>query len=74
MCLQFFILHCSLFTSCKTEDDKIVIQQQHQWVDKKVAVVYPYRNTHTKAEYQQVTSHVTRTSTRTGKIFNTTLF
>ena len=53
LCAAFFILHCSLFTSCKTEDDKIVIQQQHQWVDKKVAVVYPNRNAITKAQLER---------------------
>ncbi|MBR6867973.1 MAG: hypothetical protein IKN02_07085, partial [Prevotella sp.] len=53
LCAAFFILHCSLFTSCKTEDDKIVIQQQHQWVDKKVAVVYPNRNAMTKAQLER---------------------
>ena len=43
LCAAFFILHCSLFTSCKTEDDKIVVQTEHRWVDKKVAVVYRWR-------------------------------
>ena len=43
----------TLLMACKTEDDTIVYQQQHQWVDKKVAVVYPYRNTHTKAQLER---------------------
>ena len=53
LCAAFFIFHCSLFTSCKTEDDKIVVQTQHQWVDKKVAVVYPNRNAMTKAQLER---------------------
>ena len=42
-----------LLTACKQEDDTIVIQQQHQWVDKKVAVVYPNRNAMTKAQLER---------------------
>ena len=42
-----------LITSCKTEDDKIVFQQQHKWVDKKLAVVYPNRNPITKAQMER---------------------
>ena len=53
LCAAFFILHCSLFTSCKTEDDKIVVQTEHRWVDKKVAVVYPNRNAMTKAQLER---------------------
>ena len=41
------------FTSCKTEDDKIVVQTEHTWVDKKVAVVYPNRNATTKAQLER---------------------
>ena len=48
-----FTMSCSLFTSCKTEDDKVVIQTQHQWVEKKVAVVYPNRNPITKAQLER---------------------
>ena len=53
LCAAFFILHCSLFTSCKTEDDNIVVQTEHRWVDKKVAVVYPNRNPITKAQLER---------------------
>ena len=53
LCAALFTIHCSLFTSCSTEDDKIVIQQQHRWVDKKVAVVYPNRNALTKAQLER---------------------
>jgi len=42
-----------LLTACKQEDDTIVIQQQHQWIDKKVAVVYPNRSAHTKAQLER---------------------
>ena len=40
-------------TSCSNEDDKIVIQTEHTWVDKKVAVVYPNRNAMTKAQLER---------------------
>ena len=42
-----------LLTACKTEDDKVIIQQQHSWIDKKVAVVYPNRNAMTKAQLER---------------------
>ncbi len=48
-----FTMSCSLFTSCKTEDDKVVIQTQHQWVEKKVAVVYPDRSAVTKHQLER---------------------
>ena len=38
---SLFILYSSLFTSCKQEDDTIVIQSQRHWVEKTVAVVAP---------------------------------
>ena len=53
LCAALFTIHCSLFTSCKTEDDKVVVQTQHRWVDKKVAVVYPNRNPITKAQLER---------------------
>ena len=53
LCAALFTIHCSLFTSCKTEDDKIVVQTEHRWVDKKVAVVYPNRNAMTKAQLER---------------------
>ena len=48
-----FLFAFFLLTACSQEDDKIVIQQQHQWVDKKVAVVYPNRNPITKAQLER---------------------
>ena len=53
LCAALFTIHCSLFTSCKTEDDKIVVKTEHTWVDKKVAVVYPNRNPITKAQLER---------------------
>ena len=53
LCAALFTIHCSLFTSCSTEDDKIVVQTEHRWVDKKVAVVYPNRNPITKAQLER---------------------
>jgi len=38
---------------CTQEPDRIVIQQQHRWVDKKVAVVYPNRGAITKAQLER---------------------
>ena len=43
----------TLFSACKTEDDKVVVQTEHTWVDKKVAVVYPNRNPITKAQLER---------------------
>ena len=42
-----------LFISCSKEDDRIVVQTEHQWVDKKVAVVYPNRNPIAKAQLER---------------------
>ena len=42
-----------LLTSCSKEDDKIVIQTEHTWVDKKIAVIYPNRNPITKAQLER---------------------
>ena len=42
-----------LFISCKTEDDKIVVLTEHEWVDKKVAVVYPNRNAIVKDQLER---------------------
>jgi glycosylphosphatidylinositol transamidase (GPIT) subunit GPI8 len=53
LCAAFVILCSSLFISCKQEDDKIVLQTEHTWVDKKVAVVYPNRNAITKAQLER---------------------
>jgi glycosylphosphatidylinositol transamidase (GPIT) subunit GPI8 len=53
LCAALFTIHCSLFTSCKQEDDQIVYQQQHHWVEKTVAVVAPLGNAATKARLEQ---------------------
>ena len=39
--IALFTIHCSLFTSCKTEDDTIVYKDSRLWVKKTVAVVAP---------------------------------
>ena len=53
----FTLLHFIIFTfflsACRQEDDKIVIQTEHTWVDKKIAVVYPNRNAMTKAKMER---------------------
>ena len=41
LCAALFTIHCSLFTSCKTEDDVIVYKDSRRWVEKTVAVVAP---------------------------------
>ena len=41
LCAALFTINCSLFTSCKTEDDTIVYQDSRRWVEKTVAVVAP---------------------------------
>jgi glycosylphosphatidylinositol transamidase (GPIT) subunit GPI8 len=41
LCVALFTIHCSLFTSCKQEDDTIVYQQSRRWVEKTVVVVAP---------------------------------
>ena len=53
LCVALLTSHLSLLTSCKTEDDKIVIKTEHTWVDKTVAVVYPNRNAITKAQLER---------------------
>ena len=53
LCAAFVILCSSLFISCKQEDDKIVLQTEHTWVDKRIAVVYPNRNAITKAQLER---------------------
>ncbi len=42
-----------LLSSCRQEDDTIVYQQQHQWIEKTVAVVAPLDNAGTKARLEQ---------------------
>ena len=54
--LLHFIIFAFFLSACRQEDDKIVIQTEHTWVDKKVAVVYPNRNAMTKAQLER-TAH-----------------
>lgn len=49
LCASFLML----LAACSKDDDKIVVQTQHRWVDKKVAVVYPNRNAMTKAQLER---------------------
>ena len=53
LCAALFTIHSSLFTSCKQDDDQIVYQQQHHWVEKTVAVVAPLGNAATKTRLEQ---------------------
>lgn len=48
-----FTLLCTLFMSCKTEDDTIVYQKTRRWVDKKVAVVAPLNDPILKARLER---------------------
>ena len=41
LCAALFIIQCSLFISCKTEDDTIIYKDSRRWVEKTVAVVAP---------------------------------
>ena len=49
LCASFLML----LAACSKDDDKIVVQTEHRWVDKKVAVVYPNRNAMTKAQLER---------------------
>ena len=51
--LMAFCFGLMVLTACSKEDDKIVTQQHHRWVDKKVAVVYPNRNAFAKAQLER---------------------
>ena len=51
--LGLWALCLMLLAACSKEADRIVIQTQHRWVDKKVAVVYPNRNSITKAQLER---------------------
>ncbi len=47
------IIGCSLFTSCRREDDTIKIVPARHWVDKTVAVVAPLGDTATKTRLER---------------------
>lgn len=52
-CVAFFMMLCSLFTGCKTEDDTIVYQDSRRWVEKTVAVVAPLNDPIMKARLER---------------------
>ena len=51
--IALFTIHCSLFTSCKTEDDTIVYKDSRRWVKKTVAVVAPLNDPIMKARLER---------------------
>ena len=51
--IALFTIHCSLFTSCKTEDDTIVYKDSRRWVEKTVAVVAPLNDPIMKARLER---------------------
>ena len=53
LCAALFTIHCSLFTSCKTEDDTVVYQDTRRWVEKTVAVVAPLNDPIMKARLER---------------------
>ena len=53
LCAAFLISHCSLLTSCKTEDDTIVYKASRRWVEKTVAVVAPLNDPIMKARLER---------------------
>ena len=48
-----FMIHCLVFTSCKTEDDTIVYKDTRRWVEKTVAVVAPLSDPIMKARLER---------------------
>ncbi len=53
LCAALFTIHCSLFTSCKQEDDVIVYKDSRRWVEKTVAVVAPLNDPIMKARLER---------------------
>ena len=53
LCAALFTFHSSLFTSCRSEDDKIEIVPARHWVEKKVAVVAPLGDAATKTRLER---------------------
>ncbi len=53
LCAAFFILHSSLFISCRQEDDRTEIVPARHWVEKTVAVVAPIGDAATKARLER---------------------
>ena len=53
LCAAFFILHSSLFISCRQEDDRTEIVPARHWMKKTVAVVAPIGDAATKARLER---------------------
>ena len=53
LCAAFFILHSSLFISCRQEDDRTEIVPARHWIKKTVAVVAPIGDAATKARLER---------------------
>ena len=53
LCAALFTIHCSLFTSCRQEDDRTEIVAARHWVEKTVAVVAPIGDAATKARLER---------------------
>ena len=53
LCAVLFTIHCSLFTSCRQEDDRTEIVAARHWVEKTVAVVAPIGDAATKARLER---------------------
>ena len=53
LCAALFTIHCSLFTSCRQEDDRTEIVPARHWVEKTVAVVAPIGDAATKARLER---------------------
>ena len=53
LCAAFFILHSSLFISCRQEDDRTEIVPARHWVEKTVAVVAPIGDAATKSRLER---------------------
>ena len=53
VCAALFTMICSLFTSCKQEDDRTEIVPARHWVEKTVAVVAPIGDAATKSRLER---------------------
>ena len=53
LCAALFTIHCSLFTSCRQEDDRTEIVAARHWVEKTVAVVAPIGDAATKTRLER---------------------
>ena len=56
LCAALFTIHCSLFTSCRQEDDRTETVAARHWVEKTVAVVAPIGDAATKARLERTAS------------------